>query len=136
MRSMTFLIVHYTVHIPRWGKFITGGVITDRRKLLSLVSQQSTIFFHCTVYITIMATTPPPGLKYIYIYICMVNWTFVLYVHCQMQIIFSKNLVHPLKKIISFIIKYAVRLKDFTSVNMNTVFSDVTACNLTQKLMF
>ena len=54
MRSMTFLIVHYTVHIPRWGKFTTGGVITDRRKLLSLVSQQSTIF-HCTVCITIMA---------------------------------------------------------------------------------
>ena len=56
MRSMTFLIVHYTVHIPRWGKFTTGGVITDRRKLLSLVSQQSAIFFfHCTVCITIMA---------------------------------------------------------------------------------
>jgi len=42
MRSMTFLIHHYTVHIPRWGKFTTGGVITDRRKLLSLVLQQST----------------------------------------------------------------------------------------------
>ena len=50
---MTFLIVHYTVHIPRWGTFTTGGVITDRLKLLSLVSQQSTIF-HCTVCITIM----------------------------------------------------------------------------------
>jgi len=40
---MTFLIVHYTVHISKWGKFTTGGVITDRLKLLSLVSQQSTI---------------------------------------------------------------------------------------------
>jgi len=37
---MTFLIVHYTVHIPRWGMFTTGGVITDRRKLLSVVSQK------------------------------------------------------------------------------------------------
>ena len=26
---MTFLVDHYTVHIPRGGKYTTGGVIND-----------------------------------------------------------------------------------------------------------
>jgi len=51
---MTFHIDHYTVHIPIGGKCTIGGVTTDVLKLLSLVSQQSTIY-HCTVCITIMA---------------------------------------------------------------------------------
>jgi len=53
MRSITFHIAHYTVHILRGGKSTIGGVTTDIRKLLSLVSQQSTIY-HCNISITIM----------------------------------------------------------------------------------
>jgi len=54
MKSMIFPTDHYTVHIPSGGKFTFGGVTTYRRKLLNLVSQQSTIY-NCTVCITIMA---------------------------------------------------------------------------------
>ena len=51
---MSFHIDHYTIHIPRGGKFTIGGVTTNKRQLLSLESKQSNIY-HWTVWITIMA---------------------------------------------------------------------------------
>ena len=54
LKSMTFHINHYTVHILRGGKFTVGGMSMNRHNLLSLESKQSNIY-HCTVCITIMA---------------------------------------------------------------------------------
>ena len=51
---MSFHIDHYTIHIPRGGKFTIGGVTTNKHKLLRLGSKQSNIY-HCTVWITTMA---------------------------------------------------------------------------------
>ena len=46
------------------------------------------------------------------------------------------NADYCLQKCSLFILNYAVRLEDFKSMNMNVVFSDVTTCNLEQKLQF
>ena len=56
LKSITFHIHHYTVHIPRRGKFAIGGVTTNKHKLLSLESKQSNTY-HCTVCITIMPSS-------------------------------------------------------------------------------
>jgi hypothetical protein len=54
LKSTTFHIDHYTVHIPRGGKFTIHGVTTNRHKLISLESKQSNIY-HSTVCITIIS---------------------------------------------------------------------------------
>jgi hypothetical protein len=54
LKSTTFHIDHYTVHIPRGCEFTIGCVTTNRHKLISLESKQS-IICHCTVCITVMS---------------------------------------------------------------------------------
>ena len=54
LKSITFHVDHYTVHIRRGGKFTIGCVTTNRRTLLSLESKQSNTY-HCTVFVIILA---------------------------------------------------------------------------------
>ena len=76
LKSITIHIDHYTVHIPRGGKFTIGGVTTNKHKLLSLESKQSNTYhsdkyleskqsntYHCDKYLIVLT---PSLIAYVY----------------------------------------------------------------------
>ena len=89
LKSITFHIHHYTVHIPRRGKFAIGGVTTNKHKLLSLESKQSNTY-HCTVCITIMPSSLIIGFCHV---VSHTSFPVYLYIAC---LIWSSGLRDPL----------------------------------------
>ena len=89
LKSVTFRIDHYTVHIPRGGKFTIGGVTTNKHKLLSLESKQSNTY-HCTVCITIMPSSLIIGFCHV---VSHTSFPIYLYIAC---LIWSSGLLDPL----------------------------------------
>ena len=82
LKPITFHMDHYTVHIPRGGKFTIGGVTMNSHKLLSLVSKQSNIY-HCTVCTTIMPSSLIIGFCHVVSHTTYLNYSYITCLLCS-----------------------------------------------------